>query len=395
VKQYLRAFLGLCVLVALLRVRFAFALLAALAVIAIVAWRAAGAGAGIRVARRAPARAFIGDELAVELTIVNPGRRRAGWAYIADDVPQSLRGPGQQPRFVMSLAGREARTVGYRIVARRRGYHELGPATGTSGDTFGMRQVEIAGGASDRVIVYPKIVPIRRMALITRAAVPAIAARQALMEDPSRIRGMRGYQPGDSMRTIHWPASAAAGQLLTKQIDPSTARTTVVALDLIQRDFRAGSRSSGPELAVTAAASLLVHIINEEGLEAGLLAYGHDPLSGVTGLADHPVRGERAHLMAMLDHLARISVAREGSFVDAVRTASPGWPWAASVVVVTGAVGEQLALGLIQLKRRGFAPTVLAVQAGERTGRGDEILASQGVPVHRIDRQSDLGGGAG
>lgn len=392
-KQYLPAFVGMSLLAALLRVRFAFALMAALAVVAIVAWRAAGHGRRVEVQRSAPRRAFLGDELPVRLTITNHSPARAGWVFVADTVPQSLRGPVRSapPRHVISLAGGETRTFEYPIVARRRGYHELGPASGTAGDTLGIRQVDIEGGPSDRVIVYPKVVPIRRLSLATRAATPALAARQALMHDPARVRGMRDYRSGDDLRSIHWPASAASGRLLTKQLDPSTARATVVVLDLIQRDFRAGSRSSGPELAITAAASLLVHVINDEGLPAGMLTVATDPLAGISGASEYTVRGERAHLMSMLDHLARVSVARDGSIVQAVRDAAPGWPWAASVVVVTGTVGEELAMALLQLKRRGFLPTVLAVQAIERPGRGEEILGSQGVAVHRIDGEADLG----
>jgi len=392
-RQYLRAFIGIFVLVVLLRIRFAFALMAVLALLAWFAWVAGGRGRHIRVGRSAPARAFIGDELPVTLTISNHGRRRAGWASIAEHVPQSLLGPVRSapPHFVMSLGPGESRTEQYSIVARRRGYHELGPATGTSGDPFGMRQVDIEGGPSDRVIVYPRVVPIRRLGLPTRSAVPALAARQALMDDPSRIRGLRGYRPGDSMRTIHWPATAATGGLLTKQFDPSTARSTIVALDLIQRDFRAGSRSSGPELAITAAASLLVHIINEEGLDAGLVAFGNDPIADQSGLAEHPARGERAHLMSMLDLLARVGIAREGAFAQALRNAAAGWSWASSVVVIAGGVSEELASVLLQLRRRGFAPTVLVIQAAGRPGPGAAMVSSQGIQVRTIDAEVDLG----
>lgn len=392
-KQYLRGFAGLTVVAVLIRVRFAFALVAVLGLLAAVAWWLGGRGRKVVVEREAPERAFIGDTLTVGLIITNPGRHRAAWVTVGEDVPQALMPGGvtPPPRWVLDLAAGERRRFEYPIAARMRGYYRLGPATGETGDAFGMRTVPIEGGPADRLIVYPKVVPINRLQLATRAAVPAVATRQALMEDPARIRGTRGYVPGDSMRTIHWTASAGAGELLVKQLEPSTARTTVVALDLVQRDFGAGSRSSGVELAVTTAASLLVHVIGTEKLAAGLIAHGHDPISDVTGSAEFLPRTERGHLMGMLDYLARVQVAREGSFVDTLRAASARLPWATSIVVVAGGVGESLAATVLQLQQRGLAPTVLLIQSDLRSRDGERLLVGRGVPVRRIERESDLG----
>jgi uncharacterized protein (DUF58 family) len=65
--------------------------------------------------------------------------------------------------------------------------------------------------------------------VITGSVPPARRTRDIGDED---VRGVRPYEPGDTMKSIHWPATARAGSLTVRQLDAPVAPNVVIAVDL-------------------------------------------------------------------------------------------------------------------------------------------------------------------
>jgi hypothetical protein len=153
------------------------------------------------------------------------------------------------------------------------------------------------------VIVYPRVVPLRRLGLPLRHPAVDVASRRSLMADPTRTAWVRDYQPGDPQRLIHWPATAHRGALQVRVLEPATTLQVSLVLDPVAFDVVLSMyRDTLFELAVSALASVAVY----------LSAAGH-PVGLVTTTrpaAALPPSANPAQLQMLLEHLARVEPER-------------------------------------------------------------------------------------
>jgi uncharacterized protein (DUF58 family) len=256
------------------------------------------------------------------------------------------------------------------------------------GDLLGIDQRELVWGEQDRMVVYPKVVPLERLGLHALSAQPVLPTSSPLVEDPARIVGVRDYTPGDSPRRIHWTATARSGTLLVKQYQPAIARDTMIFLDLKGEDYDRRQRHDASELAIVVAASLAHHVIVHQALPVGLATRASDPiLAGATTDIVLPPAAERGQLLAVLEALARVQMTDEGEFADAMRRESVRLPWGASVVAITGSVHEELLATLLYLQRGGFSVSLVLVQPPPGSAGSSQRAR---IPTHVVRRERDL-----
>jgi uncharacterized protein (DUF58 family) len=330
-----------------------------------------------------PNRAFSGDQTRMRLTVSNDGWLPVPWVRVHESLPVELSAPPFL-REVISLGPHGQRSLTTTLDCRRRGYYEIGPLRLEAGDLLGVISPCRVDVESEHCIVYPRVLPLQELGLPTRSPLVALRACTPLFEDPARIMGVRDYQHGDSPRRIHWTATASAGQLLVKQYEPSIARETLVYLDLTLENYEGRRRYTATELAITVAASIANHIVVNEGLPVGLATEGWDPLSEEKVRFFLPPRSERAHLMDLLEVLARVEVAEATSFPDLLRRESVKLPWGATLAVIAGRESEALFDTLVYLRRAGFAVALILVQPtymSEGLRRRADLLR---MPVHHV-----------
>jgi uncharacterized protein (DUF58 family) len=234
------------------------------------------------------------------------------------------------------------------------------------------------------------VVHLPRLRLPTRSPLAALPARMPLFEDPARVSGVRDYQRGDSPRRIHWSATASAGRLLVKQYQPAVARETMLALDLNLDGYEGRRRRDASELAIVAAASLANHIIVRERLAVGLAAEAMDPLTHTRERFFLPARSERAHLINVLEVLARVRLAPGVPLGEVLRRERPRLAWGSTIVAITGRADEELLDALAALRHGGFAVSMLLVQAPELAPLTRERAALLGISIRTIWREQDL-----
>lgn len=347
--------------------------------------------ARLSVWRRFTDRAFPGDQVKVEVTLCNGTWLPITWLEVHESLPVQLCTPPFHHE-VISLGAHERQRLDYTLNCRQRGYYIIGPLTVQTGDLLGIAQRDQVYAEPQYIIVYPRVVPLQRLGLPTRSPQAVLRAPSPLFEDPARIMGVRDYRRGDSPRRIHWTATASAGRLLVKRYQPAIARETLVCLDLNETDYTDRQRYTATELAIVVAASIANHIVIQERLPVGLATEALDPLSGERTCFYLPPRPERAHLMSLLEVLARVQIASVTPFDELLRRESVNLPWGATLAAITGRESAELLAALVHLRRSGFAVTLILVQPGrpspELQGRA-ELL---GVPVHRVWSERDLEG---
>jgi uncharacterized protein (DUF58 family) len=260
-----------------------------------------------------------------------------------------------------------------------------------TGDILGIRERNFSRLSADHLIVYPRVVPLEQLGLPTSSPLAVLPHRAHLFEDPTRVRGAREYRSGDSQRRIHWTATARTGRLLVRQYEPAVARDTVVCLNLDELDYHRKSQRTGPELAITAAASIAAHAINREGLSAGLLTEAFDPLIDYRSEVLIPPMSGRGHLMNLLEMLARLAPGQEFDFPELLRRRAPKLPWGSTLVVITGSATSELTEMLVYLREKGFPPHVVLVQPDPVSVQGaQDTLRSAGIRTGVVWNEPDL-----
>jgi len=347
--------------------------------------------------RRFTSHAFCGEQVSVNLTVHNAGRLPIPWLEVHESLPVTLAAPPFHHE-VISLGTHERFSVRYSLNCRKRGYYPIGPLKMRAGDLLGATPAKELEMAPEYIIVYPRVVPLQQLGLPTHSPLAVLPDRMPLFEDPARIMGVRDYQRGDSPRRIHWTATArlssprliGGGRLLVKRYQPAIARETLICLNLNEDDYPQRRRYTATELAIVAAASVANHIVVREKLPVGLVTEALDPLSETkTRFRLHP-RRERAHLMNLLEVLARAQVTPTAPFIELLRHESVNLPWGATILAITGQESEALFETLIYLKRTGFAVALILVQPTLPSPELQSQADLLNLPVHRVWQESDL-----
>ena len=116
---------------------------------------------------------------------------------ITERLPDGVSADGGAPSATVGHGG----SFAYEIELERRGAHELGPATCRLTDSLGLfaRRADAEGTAT--ALVYPEVYAVDGEVL-------ADVVRRRLGDDRASFDRLREFSPGDSMRDIHWRASA-------------------------------------------------------------------------------------------------------------------------------------------------------------------------------------------
>lgn len=360
-----------------------------LAVSLIGAWWGRRAMGQLNHTRRFNDHAFPGEEIEIKLHFHNRGFLPVVWLSVQDSLPVAL---STQPFFqqVFSLGPGAQTHFTYNIRANKRGYYPIGPLQISGGDILGLNRPLHFEKQSAYVTVYPKVIPLTSVRLPSRSTQGTLRHSQQIFEDPSRLLGKRDYTPGDSLRRVDWKSSASSGRLQVKLFEPSIALETVIFLDLDSDHYHHRQPHEATELAVVIAASLANWVSNRQQT-IGLKVNGQDSFAQ-GGVPQYlPPRKGQAHLMRLLETLARVHTASGPALPEIIRQQRHHLSWGAMLIIITGQADDALLDELYQARRAG--QNVALVLAGRRvhTDKQTAQRAEQfGIPIVSIYSERDL-----
>lgn len=383
-RRLLRPTLLLVVVALVLRVEPLLGLAVGLGLWLVWAWAGPRrALATVEAVRAHPRRAMWGDELDVSVELTS--RHTLRWLEVSDVAPLDL---GGSARYAISLDPGTPRTLDRAINARRRGLHVMGPTLLTAGDLFSVALHGRQVGEARSLLVYPQIVPVGEIAVVPESPEPVVVTSRPLFFDPHRIRGVRSYQPGDPFRSIHWTSSAAAGELVVKELEPASHQDVVVSVDMAQMSHPLSGRHRSGELAVVVAASLLNHYVTIERRPVGLRLAGLDGVLGTPVDIDAPPELDDVHLMEALEMLARVRLHRERQSHGLLDPFGLGF--GTTLLHVVGQLTQTQLIDLAGLRRRGLSVRVI-VTGGSPSDDIRSGLVAEGIGLAIVDRSADIG----
>lgn len=318
-------------------------------------------------------RGFPGEHLSVRIIVENRKLLPISWLSAVDFWPRNV-GPSDETILGPSHVADSGELVNlfslrwyqrierlYQLSLRKRGVYPLGPVELKSGDLFGLfettRQVE----SSDRLVVFPELLPLASLLPTSHDPFGDRRTLQTLFEDPNQPMAIRPYQPEDNFRRIHWPATARSGSLQVKTYQPVSARVLMVCLNAAtQAQYWMGMDSNRLEYLIKVAATLTVQA-TRDGYSVGLLS------NGCLAHSDQPFHlpPSRAtdHLAALLTALASVTPFTTAPFERYLVVSIPNLPYGASILVITAVLTPDLQASLLHLKRYRANITLLVLAA--------------------------------
>jgi len=323
----------------------------------------------------APARVGVGEPAGARLRFTNTGRRPTAGAVAVD------RGGGGC--VVPPLRPGESAEAAYPLPADRRGIVTVGPLVVAVGDPFGLAERTAALGGEARLVVHPRIAPLRPLPAASTREIRRGSTRPARAPRGDDFFALREYEVGDDLRRVHWRSTARTGELMLRQDERRHGSVAAVLLDTRAAAHRGGSFERALEVAASIAAAVV-----EDGRPLRFLTTGGLDLE-LEGAVAGGRRGRRAGRWgALMEHLALVTPdgGGPGQFAGAVESIrrDPSGPLAA----VVAAAGPAEVAALAALRAR-LDVVIIARCTGEAAGPGPEPAVG-GATVVPIPPQGDF-----
>lgn len=340
-------------------------LLGLVAASAVLAWRSARNATLQRVLL--PDRVAAGSAVRGSLELGRDSVDLGAWGFVEETVPEGLGGSPVLP--VPSGRGRLYTRHPYELATFVRGRYRIGPSRWTTIDPLGLATLKRRLGGSSLLTVTPAIHRLDQAAPAAGTGLVGEAAqRHSSVLGPDDVL-IREYRPRDELRRIHWPSTARTGTLMVRREEHAWEPSAMILLD----NRRANHTGRGPlssfEWAVSAAASIGVHLL-DAGYDVGLADAGGRRLD-----AEGDTLRE-----SLLDHLTDSTLTEAGDLGGGLRADIGGR--AQLFIAIIGRLSAADAIALTAARRHGALCRAIIVQPVE-PGPDDpmEMLVANGWRV--------------
>lgn len=246
----------------------------------------------------------------------------------------------------------ETATLRYELTGVQRGVSSLGPLVLRTIDPFGLAQREQDFGGTRMITVVPQVLALVPLPTKVGAAGGTAQTRSSRLGQGSDDLIPRRYAAGDSMRRIHWRATAHRGDLMVRQEEEEASPDAIVVLDRAAAKWPRPGADPDPgfEVAVSLCASAALRLM-QDGYSVDVMDAGGAVLGALRGHED-----DRDSLLAALATVTPRGEARD------IRTIVGGAP-PGPLVLITGHLDEDDAT---RLSTTGAAaPLLFAVAPAE------------------------------
>jgi uncharacterized protein (DUF58 family) len=323
-----------------------------------------------------------GEDVPVDLELAYEGRLLPSQVTVTDRVARL----GEREVVLERRPGRKLR--GRYVVSNvPRGRYRFEETRVVLEDPFWLASAELRLPSTGALLVYPRLVDLGD--LFTETGSQRLDGRRLLLRRATGfdLHSVREWHEGESLRMVHWPATAHRSTLMVKEMEDAPRDEIAVLLDAAAGIDVGEAPDSSFETQVRAAGSLIwAHA--RRGKRAALVVNAASVESHSVGLDESGLRGA-------LEVLA--GVEPDGRFPasallgeEASRAAR-----ALEVTVVTARLPDDLVERLVARAARGLAASLVYVDASSWNGGATQEpgllrLQGAGVPVAVVRRGDEL-----
>ncbi len=324
--------------------------------------------------RLSSARTPAGSPCTVTLRLDNISRLPTGLLLVEDRVPYVL---GSRPRFVLDrVQPRGRREVSYQLRSEVRGRYQLGPLSLRLTDPFGLCELQRSFTRRDILIVTPQVQPLPLVPLSSEWTGSGESRARALASAGEDDAATREYRYGDDLRRVHWRSTARRGQVMVRREEQPWQSRATLLLDTRALAHRGEGPASSFEWAVSAAASIGVHLV-KNGYHVRLLT---DTGGGVASSGRDASAVGSDFEGALLDTLSVIDPSGQPTLASATnslrRSGGDGL-----LVAILGSLEAEEATRMARLRTGSIAAVAVLLDTatwGNRPARADSATSYEG-----------------
>lgn len=296
-----------------------------------------------------------GDSIIVTEIVENAKLLPLPWIDVKFNVPGDLVFEGTQSTgndsvrselFSIGAYKRIIRT--HRAYCARRGLYSVKSMSVTGQDLLMSRKYVTNFDCDHSLIIYPAAVEYDMFSPAYRRIMGSIRQRRFINPDPFEFRGIREYQPTDSLRVVNHRATAKTGELMVNVFEPTTSQQVTIWLNT--EPYSAYTLPHVYEMSIRLAATFAEQLLGQ-GLTVGFRTGAMNTLAKGQRLNVQGGAGNE-HLHAILEALALIDLSQTpDSVADFLAAESVS---ADSVhILISPFDGEKMELAAEKLKETG------------------------------------------
>ena len=314
----------------------------------------------------APSRVIVGGQTEVEVMLAPRTRMLGGVTRVRDRVPATL---GQASWYGLpTRAGRWVQRLRYQLSPSRRGRYRIGPLERTSGDGLGLARAAQVVPAYSELLVTPRVEVLANLGAASGLGVAPDTTLLRTGHGSADDVLIREYHHGDDMRRIHWRSTARTGELMVRREERSRDPIATIVLDNRARSYGGHAADERFEWAISAAASIGVHLL-ADGFDVSLVM--------ADGSLVSPPRAGADRENVLLEHLAEVDTVGNRHLSEAMPTCTSGEE-GQLLIAVLGRVEAADSVALTEACQRGRACWALLVNSGGRDVIGLNTLVAAG-----------------
>ncbi len=242
------------------------------------------------------------------------------------------------PSFFM-LRGYRRTVRSWNVRCAKRGVYEINKCVLLASDLLGLRSVSHAAEVHTSVTVLPRPLNLTDSFTSANRLTGDVVVRRNYLDDPFYRVGVREYSPRDSMKNIHWPATARMGKIMVHNNQQTAEQNLLVLLNLQSRSYETSDVSDKDriETAIRVCAGYF-----DDTLRSGLPVRfaANTTLDSAQPVVTNEFSG-REHVLDLMRTLARLPVAFSESFTSFLRDTCARLT-ASDIVIVTAYLSEAI-----------------------------------------------------
>ncbi len=261
-----------------------------------------------------------GDRIILPVTVRNMGKLTRQAFVIREKLLFSDNPLGSVA--VEPLMPGETRLIKREFNAVRRGTYKLEKLYIIGGDPAGLFRRVKSFRIKEEITVYPEIFPVSWMPIFRKNTIQASTSGKpigvsGLGED---FFGVREYRSSDSMRFIHWKATARLKKLMVREFESHSTVTLCIVLDSEKRRTGLNPLTNNFEYLVKTAATICNYVC---GMYCRIMFISSDGRSGETVILRGTGTGLRREILDMLSTIQTSSVSLDHLMETAESAAPP------------------------------------------------------------------------
>ena len=337
-----------------------------------------------------PTKTVAGDEVELKLSLWNRTRLPIAWAIAQDTLSENLR--LNPANTVASVAGPmrpfERVTRRVRLTPLKRGVHEIGPVRLGVAEHFGTQLPRTDKPSEPSIILAKPLMATVVGSSPQSAPLAQVRARKSLYTDPTLFAGVRPFQTGDALRSIHWRASAREAALQTKRYEPALSRQQVIVLDVQTVEGPYWMLDYDEDLfeELCVASLSLARLLVSQDASVGFAAAGFNRTT--QKFVYLPPRGDRAQIERIGDVLARMTSESSAPLVSLLAWLPNRVSKGTTLTILSGRSPESSAAVVKRLEGSGFPVHFLLLRDG---AEGTRVARQAGLSALPATVESSRG----